>query len=125
LLVPSNGYEATTRVILEAFASGVPVIAFRAGGIPEVVDDGRTGFLVATPAEMAERAIALLTGDPALVCAVSQAARESWRTRFTIERFQEQILRTIESAVNGAPTSTRSSPAAAAAASAAPPITTL
>ena len=34
LLVPSNGYEATTRVILEAFAAGVPVIAFRSGGIP-------------------------------------------------------------------------------------------
>jgi glycosyltransferase involved in cell wall biosynthesis len=99
LLVPSTDYEATTQVILEAFAAGVPVIAFRTGGIPEVVDDGRTGFLAATSAEMAERAVKLLTGDPALVCAVSQAARESWRTRFTIERFQEEIVGTIESAV--------------------------
>lgn len=124
LMVPSVGYEATTRVILEAFAAGVPVIAFRNGGIPEVVDDGRTGFLVSTAAEMAERAVALLTGDPAILCAISRAARESWRTSFTLERFQEEILRTIETAVKGAPTSTRSRPADAAAASAAPPITT-
>ena len=36
LLVPSTGPEATTRVILEAYAAGVPVIAFPSGGIPEV-----------------------------------------------------------------------------------------
>ena len=45
LLVPSAGHEATTRVILEAFAAGVPVIAFRSGGIPEVVEDGVDGLL--------------------------------------------------------------------------------
>ena len=48
LLVPSAGHEATTRVILEAFAAGLPVIAFASGGIPEVVDDGVTGLLAKT-----------------------------------------------------------------------------
>ncbi|HEV3332313.1 MAG TPA: glycosyltransferase family 4 protein [Bryobacteraceae bacterium] len=124
LLVPSAAYEATPRVISEAFAAGVPVIAFRTGGIPEVVDDGRTGFLVANAMEMAARAVEVLTGAPAFLSAVSRAARQSWRERFTIERFQEQILRTIETAAKGAPTSTRSKPAAEAATSAAPPITT-
>src|SRR5262249_23143821 len=38
LLVPSTKVEATTRVILEAFAAGLPVIAFGVGGIPEVVE---------------------------------------------------------------------------------------
>jgi glycosyltransferase involved in cell wall biosynthesis len=98
LLVPSTGNEATPRVIPEAFAAGVPVIAFRTGGIPEIIDDGRTGFLVTTTAEMTERAVSLLTGDPSLLCAISQAARESWQTHFAIERFQEQILRAIETA---------------------------
>jgi len=125
VLVPSAPYEATTRVILEAFAAGVPVIAFRAGGIPEVVEDGRNGFLVADATEMADRAVSLLDGDPAVLSAVSRAARESWRTRFTVERFQEQILRAIETAAaRGAPTKTRSKPAADAATNAAAPITT-
>ena len=37
LLVPSAPHEATTRVILEAFAAGVPVVAFPSGGIPEIL----------------------------------------------------------------------------------------
>ncbi len=102
LLVPSTAFEATTRVILEAFAAGVPVIAFRTGGIPEVVDDGGTGFLVRTAAQMAERAVTLLTGDPALLGVVSHAARETWQARFTIARFQETILHAIAIAVKTA-----------------------
>ncbi len=33
------------RIVLEAFSAGVPVVAFPAGGIPEAVIDGVTGFL--------------------------------------------------------------------------------
>lgn len=98
LLVPSGRQEATTRVILEAFAAGVPAIAFRAGGIPEVVEDGRTGFLVDSAREMAECALTLLSGDPARMCAVSQAARESWCARFTLEHYQQQLLAALEAA---------------------------
>ena len=59
LLVPSAGHEATTRVILEAFAAGLPVIAFASGGIPEVVEDGVTGLLANTAEHMARLAIDL------------------------------------------------------------------
>ena len=61
LLVPSAPHEATTRVILEAFAAGVPAIAFPSGGIPEVVEDGVTGLLARTSDDMALRALDLLT----------------------------------------------------------------
>jgi len=40
LVVPSDHLEATTRVILEAYSAGVPVVAYANGGIPEVVEDG-------------------------------------------------------------------------------------
>ncbi len=57
LLVPSSAQEATTRVIPEAYAAGVPVVAFASGGIGEVVTSGHDGFLVRSVEEMAQRAI--------------------------------------------------------------------
>jgi len=96
LLVPSTGLEGMPLTILEAFAAGVPVVAFRAGGIPEIVDDGRTGILVDSVAQMAESAVSLLTGDPARRRSIAAAARQSWSTRFTAERWQLQVISEIE-----------------------------
>ncbi len=96
LLVPSAAHEATTRVILEAFAAGVPVVAFRSGGIPEVIVDGSDGLLAASVEEMATRVVDLLSGDPARLDAMSRAARESWCSKFTLERYRCQVLETME-----------------------------
>jgi len=96
LLVPSAGHEATTRVILEAQAAGLPMIALHSGGIPEILDHGRDGWLVYSAAEMARLAIELLRGDPARMAAVAEAAGESWRTKFTLEGFHRQLLETME-----------------------------
>ena len=46
LLVIASKAEGMPRVMLEAFSAGVPVVAFPVGGIPEVIRDGETGFLV-------------------------------------------------------------------------------
>lgn len=45
VLVPSVWHEPMSLVLLEAFGHGVPVLGSRRGGIPEMVDEGRTGFL--------------------------------------------------------------------------------
>ncbi len=79
LLVPSLVAETSSLVAMEAASCGTPVIAFRNGALPEVVEDGRTGFLVDDAAGMAEAIRRVDSIDPA-VC------RETAQRRFSIER---------------------------------------
>jgi len=101
LLVPSVWPEPNPRVVLEAFAASLPVIAFRAGGLPEIIEDGRTGFLCEDVEQMARLTVTLLQGDRAGLRQVSEEARERWRRNFTVERWQQQILGAMERVAAG------------------------
>ena len=90
LLVPSVWPEPNALVILEAFAAGVPVIAFRAGGIPEFLDR-----LCGTPEEMAAMAVEILR-DRELYSELVRSGREKWRTRFHPSRYRRQIVEALE-----------------------------
>jgi glycosyltransferase involved in cell wall biosynthesis len=76
LVLPSR-FEPFGVVILEAMAAGLPVIASRVGGIPEIVADGRTGLLVEpdNPDALAE-SFELLSQDESLRRSMGRAARE-------------------------------------------------
>ncbi|WP_219838369.1 glycosyltransferase family 4 protein [Paenibacillus sp. R14(2021)] len=82
---PSQKHEAFGLVNVEAMASGLPVIASRIGGIPEIVHHGRNGLLVDTygkPAAFASQ-IVKLAKDPELCSRLSAQAREDARNRFS------------------------------------------
>jgi glycosyltransferase involved in cell wall biosynthesis len=77
-VVPSSWNEPLARVIGEAYAAGVPVIASRSGGIPEIVQDGVTGrlFDCGDTAAMA-RLVAEFLDDPMRSRRLGENARRS------------------------------------------------
>lgn len=92
LLLPSE-QESFGLAALEAMACEVPVIASRVGGVPEVVDDGITGFLssVGDVEKMASDAARLLT-DEKLRREMGRRARESATSRYSTDKIIPQYI---------------------------------
>lgn len=85
--------ELLGLTVLEAMASGTPVVASRVGGLPEVVCHGETGFLVA-PGDVRELRdrLAQLLGDPALARRMGERGRERVLEKFTWEATANRCL---------------------------------
>ena len=84
LLLPSLAPETSSLVAMEALACGTPVIALPSGALPEIVEHGRTGFIVSDEQEMAEAIPAAARIEPE-VCRA--AARERFSLVRTVERY--------------------------------------
>ncbi len=111
LAVPSGRDEAAGRVITEAFSAGTPVVAYRSGGIAEIVEDGRTGVLTRMPDfESLACSIHALIRDRELMMRLSEEGRREWNERFRVERFRTSVcdlLETCEQSFPPAPRTTR------------------
>jgi glycosyltransferase involved in cell wall biosynthesis len=86
LLFPIDWPEPFGLVMIEAMACGTPVIAYRRGSVPEVVDDGVTGFVV----DSEDEAVAAVKRIGELD---RRTVRATFEKRFTARRMAEQYLR--------------------------------
>ncbi len=100
LVVPSQAIDNVPRVILEAFAAGVPVLAFASGAIPELIEHGETGLLLhqRTPEALAE-AILSVAGNCDRLNQIAVRSYRRWQERYTLRRFQSEISEAVEAAV--------------------------
>ena len=92
LVFPSICQEGLGLVLLEAMSRGIPVIASRVGGVPEVIEDGVNGFLVPPgDADSLKTALDRFLDEPRLVKKMGEAARTTIDDRFSPGTFQQTI----------------------------------
>jgi glycosyltransferase involved in cell wall biosynthesis len=101
LLMPSL-WEGMPLAALEAMAIGVPIVASPVGGLPEIVEDGRSGFLIdGSEAEHHAAAVRRLTTDPAQRADIVARARQVVAERFAWKTAQEVYLDLYRAALAG------------------------
>ncbi len=99
LFALSSRHEAFPNVVLEAMAMGLPVVATKVGGLPELVIPGETGWLApAGNAPALAAAMSQLLGDPKTRQAMGRAGRERVEQNFSLEamiRRHEEVFESL------------------------------
>lgn len=100
LLIAPSRYESFGLIYLEAFAYGKPVIATRAGAIPEVVKDNKTGLLVSVnnPGELARAVLKVFSNDD-LRRKLAENAYIDIRQNLTLKKMLDRTLEIYNEAI--------------------------
>ncbi|CAN7356531.1 glycosyltransferase family 4 protein [Bradyrhizobium sp. LjRoot220] len=93
LLLPIDWPEPFGLVMIEAMACGTPVIAYNRGSVPEIIDDGKTGFIV-------EDEISAVADVGRLEELDRQAIRRHFETRFTARRMALDYVNTYQGMID-------------------------
>ena len=98
----TSANEGTPVSIIEAQAAGRPVVSTDVGGVADIVDEGRTGYLVA-PGDIEALALRLgmLAGDPAIRVAFGAAGRERVLPRYSVPRLIDDVDRLYRTFLDG------------------------
>lgn len=93
VVVPSEWYENCSMAVLEAMAFGKPVIGSRIGGIPEQVEDGKTGFLFTMGnADELTQKMEILAQDEILRTRMGRVAREKLELEYSLAAHNRQLI---------------------------------
>ena len=106
----SSDYEGTPVFLAECVANGVPIVATAVGGLPELLDHGRTGLLVAPATPLRSRAILALLRDPGRRGAIASAAAprlHDYRIDVIAGRFADLYEQLYAEATHGAAAAAR------------------
>ncbi len=100
LVLPTTTHEAFGRVIVEAQACGVPVVASRVGGIIDIIDDQKTGLLVppSDPVSIADAAIKIFK-DVELSRILAQNAYKKVKEQYNVELMVKKTLDVYQGAL--------------------------
>jgi len=102
LVFPSPWYETFGLVLIEAFARGTPVIAARAGGTAEIVEEGKSGLLF-EPGDASELAGSLqrMLASPSAYAYMRHEARQRYVRAYTADENHNRLLEIYRSAIAG------------------------
>jgi glycosyltransferase involved in cell wall biosynthesis len=89
LVIPSLVAETSSLVAMEAMACGTPVVAFDAGALPEIIDHGKTGYIVSSAEQMSEALKKVDELDP-------EVCRQTARMRFSVSKMTARYLALYE-----------------------------
>ena len=94
--------EPFGQVVIEGMAAGKPVVATRGGGIPEIVEEGKTGLLVPMgDADAMAQAICQLLADPAAAAELGRRGRQRVLDHFTIDQAARKVERVYDLLLSG------------------------
>jgi glycosyltransferase involved in cell wall biosynthesis len=101
MIVPSEWYEVWPLTIIEAFATGVPIIATRLGAMAEMISDGETGVLYTLrDVDDLARTIEWALGHPATMAAMARRARAEFECKYTPEPNYRRLIEIYREAIN-------------------------
>lgn len=102
-LIVNARNESFGRVVAEAFAYGIPVFALRSGALPEIVQDGKTGFLFKDMDELGKLVESVFeVYSNGVYRAMQNCCKETFENMFSIQKYSSSIYKILHSAVGSA-----------------------